>query len=85
MSVSDSSAERPPAAAASVVFTAILLASLIHPYMHPAGAEQLSIHIASPCSQAQDTTFAAVPPAESTEGPWLLQSDSAGAHLCCQG
>ena len=34
--VSDSRAVKPPAAAARVVFTAILLASRMHPNMHPA-------------------------------------------------
>lgn len=63
MSVLSSSAERPPADAASVVFTAILLASLMHPYMHPAGEKQLSISLPSPRSRAQENMLA----------PFLLQ------------
>jgi hypothetical protein len=38
--VSDSRAVRPPAAAARVVFTAILLASRMHPNMHPASSKK---------------------------------------------
>ena len=68
MSVSDSSAERPPAAAASVVFTAILLASLMHPYMHPAGAEQLSISVYHAAMLRYHVCSS--PAVESQKGPW---------------
>ena len=39
-SVSDSKAVKPPAAAARVVFTAILLANRMHPNMHPASSKK---------------------------------------------